>query len=170
MKKIVALLLALVMLTGLTVTALAAIEDKSGTTKLTVVVPEADYTIHVPADVTLEFGNTTKQNIGAAYVTDVTGISNPNYLECYLNTSTLASGSNTIPYTVYYERGTYSQSFDGGTSFGFDVYGIDGDGNFGDIYPENANFSVQIAKADWTAAVPGTYTSTWTFTFTIQDE
>lgn len=69
MKKIAALLLALAMLACMNVTAFAAGDP---TTTLTAKVPEnSSYKLHIPKDMTLEYGNTEKQVVGELYVTDV---------------------------------------------------------------------------------------------------
>ena len=56
MKKILSLVLVVAMMMSMTVTAFAAVGDQSGTSTLTAVVPEPEYTIHIPANMTLEYG------------------------------------------------------------------------------------------------------------------
>lgn len=58
MKKILSLVLVVVMMMSMTVTAFAA-GEQSGTSTVTAVVPKPvpEYTIHFPADMTLEYGN-----------------------------------------------------------------------------------------------------------------
>ena len=75
MKKILSLVLVVVMLMSMTVTAFAA-GEQSGTSKVNAVVPEPvpEYTIHIPADMTLEYGNTDYQAIGKVYVSDVKNV------------------------------------------------------------------------------------------------
>ena len=72
MKKFLSFVLVLVMVCSLSVTAFAE-GEQSGTTTLTANIPNEaapSYTIHIPADTTLEYGNTDKQLIGDVEVTD----------------------------------------------------------------------------------------------------
>lgn len=157
MKKIAALLLALVMLTSLTVTALAA-GEKTGTTTLTATVPGADYTIHVPANMTLEYGNTSEQEIGEAYVTDVTGVTGA--VECKVNASALKNGSNYIAVTYHFlGQSEVTKTVTGESEYLFDMH----------VYEalSTTQYVSIVCKAkvdDWTAE-PGTYTATMTFNF-----
>ena len=155
MKKIVALLLALIIVSSLTMTALAA-GEKTGTTKLTVVVPGFDYTIHVPADVTLEYNNTSDQTIGDVYVSDVPGV-----CTIYFKTTItdLSNGSSTIPVTYSAWLHGTALSFSNGTIK--QVYETDGTNT------EDWTWTItaRISASDWLAAAPGTYTATMTFNF-----
>jgi hypothetical protein len=176
MKKIAALLLALVMLTGLTVTALA---DKTGTTKLTVVVPEADYTIHVPADTTLTYGNTSGQSIGDVYVTDVTGY-NLVYVEIsYTDLINTNDSSDIIPLTLNSGiKGTYiynmvnhdGSSLPDGVYIGAEIAAVSSLDMTG--YDENGYAKVEVLAtvSDWSGATSGaTYQAVVTFGFTGAD-
>ena len=162
MKKIAALMLALVMLTGLTVTALAA-GEKSGTTTLTATVPGADYTIHVPADMTLEYGNTSEQAIGSAYVTGVTTTTSD--VGCKVTATALKNGSNyiTVEY-FYHDQGQsdwFSETVTGESVAlcSFSAYEYES----GNPYK---TFEFKAKVANWSAE-PGTYTATLTFNFSI---
>ena len=75
MKKILSLVLVIVMMMSMTVTAFAA-GEQSGTSKVNAVVPEPvpEYTIHIPADMTLEYGNGERQLVGEVSVTDVKNV------------------------------------------------------------------------------------------------
>ena len=70
MKKMIALMLSLVLVLGMSA-AVYADEEPTASMTLTAEIPAPTYTIHIPADYTLEYGNTEKQEIGAVYVTDV---------------------------------------------------------------------------------------------------
>lgn len=68
MKKFMSLVLALVMVCSMSVTVFAA-GEQTGTTTLTANIPNAaepSYTIRIPANMTLEYGNTGPQHIGYA--------------------------------------------------------------------------------------------------------
>ncbi len=70
MKKMIALILSLVLVFSITAT-VSADGEQTGSMILTAEIPAPSYTIHIPADFTLEYGNTGKQVIGTVYVTDV---------------------------------------------------------------------------------------------------
>ena len=179
MKKIAALLLALVMLTGLAVTALAA-GVKTGTTKLTVVVPEPDYTIHVPADTTLTYGNTSDQSIGDVYVTDVT-VYNLVYVEIsYTDLINTNNSSDTIPLTLHSSiKGnstSYHKDNHDGSYLPDGVYigaAIAAGGSLDMTgYDENGYAKVEVfaTVSDWSGATSGaTYQAVVTFGFTGAD-
>ena len=93
MKKIVALLLMLTIIISLTATALAKVE-KSGTTVITAVVPEPDYTISIPADTTMTYGDTTNsKDLGSIYVSQVKNLTTVN---CTVSGTSLRNGTNYI--------------------------------------------------------------------------
>ncbi len=95
MKKVITLTLALLMVCAMSVTAFAA------TTTLTTTVPEATYTLNIPANQEIPFG-TTKASIGNITVTDAQGFAvgkNLNVTITYDEFS--AEGISTqIPYTL----------------------------------------------------------------------
>ena len=154
MKKIVALLLALTMLTSLTVTALAA-GEQSGTTTITAVVPGPSYTIKIPANKTLEYGNTEKQLLGNVTVSDVADIPAGKKIGCKMAFQDLKCGTDTIP--VQYLLNGYEINGDLEQA----VYGSSGI-NLYTLY-------AQVSEEAWTSAAPGTYTATITFNFYLYD-
>ncbi len=100
MKKRIALMLGLVMMFTLSAAGFAA-GEQTGTTTLTVKVPEATYTIHIPANTTLEYDNTEKQEIGKVYVTDVKGFNKVNFVLPYTDLINENDSSDTIPLVLY---------------------------------------------------------------------
>ncbi len=108
MKKFLTLILALVMVCSLSVTAFAYHEETDFTT-LTVDIPNAvepSFTIHVPANTTLEYGNTDKQEFGTVSVSDVThdGTSNMQ-IDVRINYTQLINkedSADEIALTLYY--------------------------------------------------------------------
>ena len=100
MKKLTALLLVLVLICSLSVTAFAA-GEQSGTTTITAEVPEASYTIHIPADMELEYGNTEKQEIGKVYVTDAIGFKKIIVALPYTDLINTSDSEDTIPLVIY---------------------------------------------------------------------
>ena len=160
MKKIVALLLALVMLTGLTVTALAA-GEKSGTTKLTAKVPGPDYTIHIPADMELEYGNTDKQEIGSVYVTDVENCTWVAVRAPYTDLKNTSDETDTLSLILY--RVTSSDADEVDKTYGKFVLGgvptCYNNGNYGTL-----KYAAEVS--DWSGATAGaTYQAVVTFNF-----
>ena len=162
MKKLTALLLVLVLICSLSVTAFAA-GEQTGTTTITAEVPEASYTIHIPADMTLEYGNTDIQDIGTVYISDPVQVTGAIYVR--INPSgNLINGSNSIPVTYWIgSEGDYGRTFGGseGAINRVMYYGTN-------TSNPNTYFTDAIGAeiADWTAE-PGTYTATITFEFRI---
>ena len=160
MKKLIAMLLALALTIGIAATALAT-GEKTGTTTLTATVPDADYTISIPADVTLEYGNTEYQTIGNVAVSNLVRVSKVN---CEIIYTSLINGTKFIPVTYLIEKDD--------TTGSFSVTDADTSGTkWSNVhtFEENTVFSLKckVAQAAWTSADPGTYTATLTFNFTI---
>lgn len=154
MKKIVALLLALVILSSLTLTALAA-GEKSGSTTISVTVPNPldAYTIKIPANKELVYGDTSEQVIGMVSVSDV-NVPTGKRIVCDIITENLKNGSATIPVTYQYNGApmmTLTMHDESSTY----------DDNGGYLY-------AKVSSDAWAAAAPGTYTATITFNFSIQ--
>jgi len=95
MKKVITLALALLMVCSMSVTAFAA------TTTLTTTVPEATYTLNIPANQEIPFG-TTKASIGNITVTDAEGFAVGKNLNVTITYDAFtADGISTqIPYTL----------------------------------------------------------------------
>ena len=163
MKKILSLVLVIVMMMSMTVTAFAAEGEQSGTSTVTAVVPEAvpEYTIHIPADVTLEYGNGERQLVGEVSVTDVKNLAE--------------DGSDGI---VVYMDATALESTAGDVIPAVFEYIFDDDNSYSDItkkgpYVYNGLYSpaylyATVTAADWEAAKPGTYTATITYSFQLR--
>ncbi len=100
MKKLIALMLGLVMMFTLSAVAFAA-GEQTGSMTLTVVVPKATYTIHIPSDVKLEYGNTEKQEIGEVYVTEVEGFDQVTVKTPYTDLINTDDPTDTIPLVLY---------------------------------------------------------------------
>ncbi len=162
MKKIIALLLLLTMAISMTATALAT-GQQTGTTTLTAVVPESDYTIHVPADMTLEFGNGEVQEVGSFYVSDLVNVNKQ--IRVNIAKTDLANGSNTIPLTIYLKSGSSDWAIKADNEVA-GVYNILSDGT---KYTSTWEIGVQVTESNWASATPGTYTATLTFLFYSND-
>lgn len=158
MKKILSLVLVIVMMMSMTVTAFAA-GEQSGTSTVTAVVPEPvpEYTIHIPADVTLEYGNGERQLVGEVSVSEVKNLQDAG-IYVKITTAPLKSGDNEIP--VVFEW-NHKDNVD----YDDDFY------NGKVLYTQSSEeyrpieLCATVTEADWKAAKPGTYTSTITYDF-----
>lgn len=160
MKKMIALMLGLVMLFSLSTTAFAA-GTQTGSMTLTAEVPDSvSYTMHIPADMTLEYNNTEKQLIGNVAVSDIVNLPDGKKIRCQITNRNLKCGTETIP--VKYFVDDYDDVYPGGDSV------LD----YMDIYvyydsPDSREIFAQVSQEAWDAATPGTYTATLTYTFYI---
>ena len=98
MKKFLSLILALAMVACMSVTAFAADDP---TTTLTAEIPKPSYSLNIPANMTLKYGNTGMQTIGDVSVTDV-----KNYEEIivkmpYTDLVNINDNTDKIPLTLY---------------------------------------------------------------------
>ena len=177
MKKYLTLVLALIMVMSLSVTAFAE-GEQSGTTTLTANIPNAaepSYTIHIPADMTLEYGNTGKQLIGNVYVTDVANCDQVCAYAPYTDLVNTSDSTDIIPLTLYSQSAYFDYFDEIKPSDGFSVeYGVTPvcayDRYFAGLYGYDANgycttpFYVEVS--DWSGATPGaTYKAVITFEF-----
>ena len=176
MKKLLAIAISLSLVCSFSTVALAA-----DTTVLTTTVPDATYTLNIPADQEIPFG-ATETNIGNVIVTDSAGFAEGKDLQVTLAYDAFkADGiSTTIPYTVYRAA---KQSFTiGGSSdspFKFPVSsgeslifrGYSSGVVAQEFTMETNNYNVTdkhletiISSDDWGKALAGDYSSTITFT------
>lgn len=163
MKKILSLVLVIVMMMSMTVTAFAA-GEQSGTTTLTVEVPvpAVEYTIHIPANMTLEYGNTDYQAIGKAYASDVKNLAEGSRVRYRVTWTNLVKGEDTIPLLVRFaenDTGNYYTILNSGNGFA----ACDDTANHN---PREFYFAALVA--DWGNPVPGTYTATITWNFYVE--
>lgn len=104
MKKLLTLILALIMVMSLSVTAFA----ETGTTTLTVTVPNAaepSFTLRIPADTTLTYGSTEKQQVsGDLYVEDVQNASRIYFLAPFTDLVNTSDSSDKIALKLFAEQ------------------------------------------------------------------
>ena len=161
MKKILSLVLVVVMMMSMTVTAFAAEGEQSGTSTVTAVVPEPvpEYTIHIPADMTLEYGNGERQLVGKVSVSDVKNVPDGKDIYVKMEATPLKSTEGNVIPAVFEWRGKYGEEY-----YNIRTYSVT-------LYTEDAYISAylhaQVTEEDWEAAKPGTYTSTVTYNFLI---
>ncbi len=171
MKKLIALMLGLVMMFTLSAVAFAA-GEQTGSMTLTVVVPKATYTIHIPSDVKLEYGNTEKQEIGEAYVTEVEGFDQVTVKTPYTDLINTSDPTDTIPLVLYgrykVSGSVYEMQKDGLTTdfTSHYMYNASRAGAYG--YDDNGCTTViyDALVSDWSGATGGaTYQAVVTFEF-----
>ncbi len=158
MKKTIALLLAFVLVCSLSVLAFAE-GEQTGTTTLTAEVPEAppaSYVIHIPADTTLTYGDTSSKNLGDVYVSDLENVNGTVRVRMYA--MALNNGSNYIPvkYNILLSGSELVSTCSGGSEL------VNG-------WPAETKASIYAGVNDWSVAVPGTYTATINWEFYISE-
>lgn len=173
MRRILSFALAIMMVFSMTIMASA-----ENTTVLTTTVPDAEYTLNIPADQTISYG-ATKAEIGVVTVTNATGFAEGKNLQVTLtyNDFACANVSTTIPYTVgcsYMINGGQKDLLPTGdaiTFLGLDSGAVEQYHQFtakdsgGHDYQEDAEvYFIEVESSDWGKALGGTYTSTITFT------
>ncbi len=172
MKKLIALVMAVILLAATPTTVLA-----DGTTTLTTTVPaEVQYTLNIPADQTVEYG-TLEVDLGAITVTDSQGFAEGKNLSVTIDyTAFTAEGvDTTIPVqlvkgnkvNINFSRPKVASGsniiFEGqknGTVLQYPKYIPE---NVGKYYDADI-WLISISSTDWGKALPGDYTSTITFT------
>ena len=175
MKKLLAIAISLSFVCSFSTVALA-----ENTTVLTTTVPDATYTLNIPADQEIPFG-TTSANIGTISVTDSAGFAEGKDLQVTLTYDAFkADGiSTTIPYTIYKvatesgvntvgspwseERETPVNSggvliFRGQSGGGCDEQFVFS------TYKNRNRLRIKASSEDWGKALAGEYSSTITFT------
>lgn len=171
MKKLLAIAISLSLVCSFSTVVLA-----ENTTVLTTTVPDATYTLNIPADQEIPFGE-TQADIGAVTVTDASGFAWGKDLEVTVNFDafTCEGVSTTIPFGLRLWNSERASSKDlvSGDTF---VFKGQADGTteknvwlerrtspyVSDIYAETMLLIAD--SADWGKALAGEYSSTITFT------
>lgn len=164
MKKLLAIAISLSLVCSFSTIALA-----ENTTVLTTTVPDATYTLNIPADQEIPFGE-TQAEIGNVTVTDSAGFAKGKDLQVTLTYEPFkADGvSTTIPYKVRGYNEEHTSIFD----FSFLIFVGLGSGeveNLGSVplyedMIQMVELFVDIPSEDWGKALAGEYSSTITFT------
>ncbi len=175
MKKMIALMLSLVLVLGMSV-AVYAEEEPTASMTLTAEIPAPTYTIHIPADYTLEYGNTELQSLGIVYVTDVSGLNKISVKAPYDDLINTADSTDTIPLELYEHYENYNtpklvkkNGLDESNARPI-AYEKGVDHNTYPNFDENGYSNIEyFAKVgDWSGATAGaTYQATVTFSFRI---
>ena len=177
MKKLFAILLVVALLASMT-----TIVSAASTTTLTTTVPAATYTLNIPADQDIPFGN-VYTNIGEVKVTNSNGFAEGKNLAVSLSyTDFTCDGVTTkIPFTMWISQ--YSDTNDTGKILTDEkvlsgesvVFMGKTDGTVSE-YVKNVSGNkrthawVKIDSQDWGKALAGEYTATITFTAEVVAE
>lgn len=172
MKKMFALILAITLVASMAIPAFA----DGNTTTLTTTVPEAEYTMTIPADMTIAFG-TLSETIGNLDVTAVKGFAVGKNVKVTITYAPFAcaSTSTTIPYQLKISYANANSTVLGNTTTmpsGDAVLFTGRNGNRLAPIHEGAEYSeyriaMKAESADWGAALAGSYTSTITFSAAV---
>lgn len=152
MKKILSAVLAIALLTSLSVTVFAE-NTVGGDADITTSIAPT-YTVTIPADVNVDF-NATETDFGTIEVT-ASQIHPDKCIKVALTTdgelNNAIDSTKVIPYVI----------MDGeGNAFTFDTYLTEGD---------KTELSIHITAEDWNAAYAGEYSDTVTFTVSYEDK
>lgn len=165
MKKIVSLALAIMMVFSMTI--MASAEQ----TTLTTTVPDATYTLNIPADQTITFG-ATSTNIGEIKVSDSSGFAVGKNLNVTIsfNAFECSDTTTTIPYYILMDNPDgYGEAITVTSGTVITFKGKSNGNTTPHVMSEDNRYDltqtiVKIDSADWGKALGGTYTSTITFT------
>ena len=179
MKKLISTFLTVALL----ICCFTATAFASNQTVLTTTVPDATYTLNIPADQEIGFGQTTS-DIGMVTISDASGFAAGKNVKVSINYDEFSSDSvdTKIPFRVYGKYSEYSPS-SGTSSTAYDYYD-DGhtltfegqaDGGVSNViwatdsyyYDEDdkiRTMGISIGSSDWGKALGGDYTATITFT------
>lgn len=158
MKKLITVILTLCFILSMSVIMFA-----DGTTTITTTVPAATYTLNIPADQEISFGQ-QRVNLGTVTVTNSQGFASGKNLKVKITYDVFSSDSvsTTIPYTlIRYEQGDYDSKILSGGSIIFL-------GNTNGTVDEKAKdmdaLYMEILSTDWGKALAGDYSTIITFT------
>lgn len=168
MKKLLSLVLAMLM-----VFSMAVVASAENTTTLTTTVPTASYTLNIPADQEIPFGQTST-DIGAITVTESAGFASGKNLRVTITYDgfTCPDTTTTIPFSFDFrnsmkERYTSDKEVSSG---GYITFWGNVNGNVTTkASAKSGGFSFNhtellISSVNWGKALAGEYTATITFT------
>ena len=175
MKKLFAIVLAVAMLASMATVASAAETTTTRSTTLTTTVPAATYTLNIPEDQEIPYGDTW-QNIGPVTITDGKGFAVGKNIKVSVTYTEFTSEtvSTTIPFTVCMcnsgHGGNFGEVssllFKGKDSGGVAEYHKYTSGTYGttDYKTYDIDMLAVLTKSeDWGKALAGEYSATITF-------
>ena len=178
MKKLFAIILAVAMLASMAVIVSAAEATKTATTTLTTNVQPANYTLNIPGEYHIDFGD-TYENIGAVTITGATGFAVGKNVKVAISYTDFTSEnvSTTIPFILTLENKEQGKNvsvasgdsfiFKGKDSGDVEEYTKHAYGTPGIQGYMNLNMDAMVVRSkseDWGKALAGDYTATITFT------
>lgn len=137
-------------------------------TTISVVVPEPNYQMTIPADIRMEY-KADRCTLNAPSISQSSGITESAYLTVSVSHSGAFSSQNTsttIPFTFYARTDSGLSEWSSGTSLIYDRM-EDGSVSSAGHMANGATpsgFELQISDSAWEKANPGTYRATVTFT------
>ncbi len=164
MRKLIAFVMAMTMVLSFAVVAYA-----DGDTVLSTSVPDAEYTLVIPANQTIEFGATSTE-LGTVTVQDSSGFAKGKDLAVTVTYSPFTNSSNesTIPYSLYaISNSAYGDvtlasgkriTFSGASSG--TVGGVFGIRNENNLSVPCSEIGIAIESDDWGKALAGEYSTT----------
>ena len=175
MKKVISFVLAVMLLASMVPTVFAA-NATPNTTTLTTTVPDAEYTLNIPADQEITFGEPSTE-IGNVTITNAKNFAVGKNVEVTVTYDAFKADavSTTIPFTLGFTTsfGGTPTTKNSGSAFVFE-------GKDDNTVNEHANSSsigsntnlvnalyVQVTSSDWGKALAGDYTATITFTAAV---
>lgn len=172
MKKLIAIVLAVMLAVSCSI-AVSAANATPNTTTLTTTVPDAEYTLNIPADQEIPFGAISTE-IGSISVTDSSSFAVGKNLEVTLTYDdfTCEDVTTTIPFTVKLNATNPSNLGDATVESGGKLV-FQGRSN-GEVYEYATKkyidsegqmdiTKISVNSADWGKALGGDYTATITF-------
>lgn len=183
MKKVISFVLAVMLLASMVPTVFAA-NAIANTTTLTTNVPDATYTLNIPADQPVDY-NTLRKNIGNVTITNAEHFAAGKNLEVTVayTAFTCPEVNTTIPFGLfkYYESSSFTKHIEVKNNDvlvfkGFSnadacieqysqISGTNAQGN--DVTVDMQGLYLKIDGADWGKALAGDYKATITFTAAV---
>lgn len=156
MKKGISIILAILLVLSLSVSAYA-----DGTLTLTATIPEATWTLLIPADQTIDYLETSIE-IGSISVTDVENLKEGQTISVNVSHTDFVCDDNSFPFTLSTSTSYNEQQYSNlGSTNRIDVAGHDSGHSDVWIYP--VTITMNVDEASWLAAPAGDYTATITF-------
>ncbi len=168
MEKTIVLLLAIMLVISMAVTVFA-VESQNGTTTLTANVPDAAYTIQIPADMELTFGISEPQEIGTLTVSDCSHFRNGEAIYCLIEFTDLKFSDFVIPVKYTYvipERDNIEGELEA-TSESDRIYMLYKKDDSGNSEYFSMILYANVSESDWEKAGYGQYTATMNFEFWV---
>lgn len=127
---------------------------------------EPTYTINIPTNVTLEYGNTDRQYIGEISISDPQNFVEGQRVFLGMVGTNLKNGDHEIAVTYTFDCEDLEES-NASLARSAWVYEKSDSPTHGDLYPTVDLYAAITADA-WESAAPGSYTATVTYSFAVK--